>query len=44
MDGVFVKISEYHRSRFILMDIRKLKNTDINLENSVSSAIIDLSL
>jgi hypothetical protein len=44
MDGVFVKISEYHRSRFILMDIRKLKNTDINLGNSVSNVIIDLSL
>jgi len=44
MDGVFVKISAYHRSRFILLDIRKLKNTDINPGNSVSNVIIDLSL
>jgi hypothetical protein len=43
MDGVFVKISEYHRSRFILMDIRMLKNT-VKPGNSVSSVIIDLSL
>jgi len=44
MDGFLVKISEYHRSRFILMDIRMLKNTDSNPGNPVSNVIIDLSL
>jgi hypothetical protein len=44
LNGRSEKVTEMYRSRFMLLDISELKNTDINPGNSVSNAIVDFTL